>query len=55
MATDHAALIAGLERFGPEVLRRHLRESAAALAAAQTETGRPRHFPGAPARSRGGE
>lgn len=55
MAADHAALIAGLEQSGPEVLRRHLRESAAALAAAQKETGRPRHFRDAPARSRGGE
>jgi DNA-binding GntR family transcriptional regulator len=55
MATDHAALIAGLERSGPEILRIHLRESAAALAAAQKETGRPRHFRDAPARSRGGE
>jgi DNA-binding GntR family transcriptional regulator len=55
MSTDHAALIAGLERSGPEVLRVHLRESAAALAAAQDETGRTRHFPGTPARWRGGE
>jgi DNA-binding GntR family transcriptional regulator len=55
MASDHASLVAGLERSGAEALREHLRESAAALAAAQPETGRPRHFPGAPARSRGGE
>jgi DNA-binding GntR family transcriptional regulator len=50
MATDHAALVAGLERTGPEMLRAHLRESAAALAAAQKDTGRTRHFPGTPAR-----
>ena len=55
LSTDHAALVAGLEHSGPEVLREHLRESAAALAAPQNETGRPRHFPGTPARSRGGE
>jgi DNA-binding GntR family transcriptional regulator len=55
MSTDHATLVAELERSGPEVLRKHLRESAAALAAAQNETGRPRHFPGTPARWRGGE
>jgi DNA-binding GntR family transcriptional regulator len=50
MSTDHAALVAGLERTGPEMLRAHLRESAAALAAAQKDTGRTRHFPGTPAR-----
>ncbi len=55
MSTDHAALIAGLEHSGPEVLRMHLRESAAALAAAQNEAGRTRQFPGTPARWRGGE
>jgi DNA-binding GntR family transcriptional regulator len=50
MSTDHAALVAGLERTGPDVLREHLRESAAALAAAQHDTGRPRQFPGTAAR-----
>ncbi len=34
MASDHVALVAGLEREGPAVLREHLRESAAALVAA---------------------
>lgn len=34
MAADHAALVAGLERDGPPVLREHLREAAAALVAA---------------------
>jgi DNA-binding GntR family transcriptional regulator len=34
MASDHAALIAGLESSGPGVLREHLRESATALVAA---------------------
>jgi DNA-binding GntR family transcriptional regulator len=34
MASGHAALVAGLEREGPAVLREHLRESAAALVAA---------------------
>jgi DNA-binding GntR family transcriptional regulator len=53
MASDHAALVAGLERSGPDVLRTHLRESAAALAG--TQTGRSRQIPGTPARSRGGE
>jgi DNA-binding GntR family transcriptional regulator len=42
MAADHVALVAGLEREGPEVLRTHLRESAAALASAQWDTGRTR-------------
>jgi DNA-binding GntR family transcriptional regulator len=55
MATDHAALVEGLERRGAEVLRNHLRESAAALAAAQKDTGRTRRFLDAPARWRGGE
>jgi DNA-binding GntR family transcriptional regulator len=50
MAADHVALVAGLERDGPPVLRAHLRESAAALAAAQRDTGRPRRVGGAPAR-----
>ena len=31
MAADHAALVRGLETEGPDVLREHLRESAAAL------------------------
>jgi DNA-binding GntR family transcriptional regulator len=34
MASDHAALVAGLESSGPGVLREHLRESATALVAA---------------------
>jgi DNA-binding GntR family transcriptional regulator len=55
MVADHTALVAGLEERGPEVLRAHLRESAAALAAADRDTGRPRRVGGAPARWRGGE
>ena len=39
MAADHAALVRGLERDGPAVLREHLGESAAALVAA--EAGHP--------------
>jgi DNA-binding GntR family transcriptional regulator len=35
MAADHAALVRGLERDGPTVLREHLAESAAALVAAE--------------------
>lgn len=35
MAGDHAALVRGLERDGPSVLRAHLGESAAALVAAE--------------------
>ena len=35
MAADHAALVRGLERDGPVVLREHLGESAAALLAAE--------------------
>jgi hypothetical protein len=31
MAADHTALVRGLEAQGPDVLREHLRESAAAL------------------------
>jgi DNA-binding GntR family transcriptional regulator len=50
MAADHTALVNGLEREGPAVLRTHLRESAAALAAAQRDTGRPRRVGDAPAR-----
>jgi DNA-binding GntR family transcriptional regulator len=34
MAADHVALVEGLERDGPAVLREHLREAAAALVAA---------------------
>ena len=40
MAADHAALVHGLERDGPAVLRDHLAESAAALVAAEADTGR---------------
>ena len=36
MAADHVALVRGLERDGPRVLREHLSESAAALVAAET-------------------
>lgn len=39
MASDHAALVRGLERDGPPVLRAHLREAAAALVAASGEPG----------------
>jgi DNA-binding GntR family transcriptional regulator len=35
MAADHVALVRGLERDGPAVLREHLSESAAALVAAE--------------------
>jgi DNA-binding GntR family transcriptional regulator len=35
MAADHVALVRGLERAGPDVLREHLAESAAALVAAE--------------------
>jgi DNA-binding GntR family transcriptional regulator len=40
MASDHRALVHGLEREGPEVLRRHLRDSATVLAAAERDIGR---------------
>jgi DNA-binding GntR family transcriptional regulator len=40
MATDHVALVRGLERDGPDVLRQHLGESAAALVARERDTGR---------------
>jgi len=50
MTADHVALVDGLEREGPEILRTHLRESAAALAAAQRDTGRPRRVGDAAAR-----
>lgn len=43
MAADHAALIRGLECDGPAALRGHLSESAAALVAAEGDSGRPRH------------
>jgi DNA-binding GntR family transcriptional regulator len=55
MASDHVALVEGLERDGPAVLRAHLRDSAETLAAAQWDTGRPRRVGGAPARWRGGD
>ncbi|HEY8492632.1 MAG TPA: GntR family transcriptional regulator [Myxococcota bacterium] len=42
MAADHAALVHGLERDGPAVLREHLAESAAALVAAERGGGRSR-------------
>jgi DNA-binding GntR family transcriptional regulator len=50
MAADHAALVRGLERDGPAVLREHLSESAAALVAAEGDTGRPRRVGDAAAR-----
>ena len=40
MAADHIALMRGLERDGPAVLRAHLGESAAALVAAERDPGR---------------
>lgn len=50
MAADHAALVRGLERDGPAALRGHLSESAAALVAAEGDTGRPGRVGGAAAR-----
>ncbi|RKQ87613.1 DNA-binding GntR family transcriptional regulator [Solirubrobacter pauli] len=50
MAADHAALVRGLERDGPTVLRGHLAESAAALVAAEGDAGRPHRVGGAVAR-----
>jgi DNA-binding GntR family transcriptional regulator len=50
MAADHAALVRGLERDGPAVLRAHLAESAAALVAAERDAGRPDRVGGPPAR-----
>jgi DNA-binding GntR family transcriptional regulator len=50
LATDHAALVRGLERDGPVVLREHLAESAAALVAAERDSGRPGRVGGPPAR-----
>jgi DNA-binding GntR family transcriptional regulator len=41
MAADHVALVRGLQRDGPAALRCHLGVSAAALAAAQRDSGRP--------------
>jgi DNA-binding GntR family transcriptional regulator len=41
MAADHVALVRGLEHDGPAALRGHLSESAAALVAAQRDSGRP--------------
>ena len=35
LAADHVALVAGLEREGPAVLRAHLREAAETLVAAE--------------------
>ena len=50
MAADHAALVRGLERDGPTVLRGHLSESAAALVAAEGDSGRPHRVGDAVAR-----
>lgn len=50
MAADHAALVRGLERDGPTALRGHLSESAAALVAAEGDSGRPHRVGGAAAR-----
>lgn len=56
MAADHAALVRGLERDGPTVLREHLRESAAALMAAEAGgAGRTDRIGDPSARSRGGK
>jgi len=41
MAADHIVLVRGLERDGPAALRAHLSESAAALVAAERDSGRP--------------
>ena len=41
LAADHVALVEGLERDGPEVLRDHLRRSAETLLAAQRSAGEP--------------
>jgi DNA-binding GntR family transcriptional regulator len=54
MAADHAALVHGMEARGPDVLREHLRTSAAALAA-ERDSERSRRVGGATARMRGGE
>ena len=50
MAADHIALLRGLERDGPAALRDHLSESAAALVAAQGDSGRRGHVGGPAAR-----
>ena len=50
MSADHAALVQKLERAGPAVLREHLREAAAALVAADGDTGRAGRVGGPPAR-----
>jgi DNA-binding GntR family transcriptional regulator len=50
MAADHVALVRGLERDGPAALRGHLAESAAALVAAERDSGRPGRVGGPPAR-----
>jgi DNA-binding GntR family transcriptional regulator len=51
MSVDHAALVRGLERDGPTVLREHLGESAAALVAAEErDTGRAGRVGGPSAR-----
>ena len=50
MAADHAALVRGLERDGPTVLREHLGESAAALVAAEGDSGRAARVGDPPAR-----
>jgi DNA-binding GntR family transcriptional regulator len=51
MAADHAALVRGLERDGPTVLREHLGESAAALVAAEAgDPGRASRVGDSPAR-----
>jgi len=55
MAADHVALVRGLERDGPTVLREHLGEAAAALVAAEDrDAGRTGRVGDAPARWRGG-
>jgi DNA-binding GntR family transcriptional regulator len=54
MATDHTALVRGLERDGPAVLREHLGESAAALVAAEAaDAARAARVGDPPARERG--
>jgi hypothetical protein len=50
MAAGHAALVRGLERDGPSALREHLAESAAALVAAEGDSGRPDRVGGPAAR-----
>ena len=50
MAADHIALMRGLERDGPAALRGHLSESAAALVAAERDSGRPGRVGGPAAR-----